>query len=321
MHRLGLSDLPAIAAVRDPNGAGFDKTEMWRLCASEKQVLERSDEDVLWVTDEDALADVLHQRTGGSDLHTFVEKDPHEMAVFVNTVPRWLGPLDVKLLRKFLEKHPSVCLPVPESTRHENWATKNWATVRQFVTKLKKLPFWENYESRVYGNNIYLDYSPGAGTKRREIKAAYAANTRRYKQERQAAKKATYRHNVSIPAKDLGRLSVALRHELCQLLPKKVGAALPVLNRGTRAGIPSAYLFDHISKSKIIEHIILCGGLLRVLDNPHHQKLSPPLRKALEKLTPHIKELESKVLPFSDLGRYLSEEVALLAKEGYSLET
>jgi len=317
-----LPDLPVIAAVRDQNGRGHDTSETWALCASEKQVLEHPDEDVIWVTDEESLVDTLHQRTEGSDQHTFVVKDEYLSSVYVKTIPRWLGPLDPKLLLKFLEKHPTVCLPIGPG---EIAPEKTWRSHRHFLTKFRKLPIWEHYEAYERTDGIHLQYTPDAGERRRTYKANDAAFAKQNREERQAFKKAHRRYITSISVKELGCLSVALHHALCQQLPKKVAAALGAPAAPSRRSKTFGRTDQYGSrpgarKSKIIEHIILCGGLLRVLENPHHKKLPSAVRKALQKLIPHIKELKSKVIPFSDLSNYLSEEVVLLAKAGYSLE-
>lgn len=259
-----LPELPVIAAVRDPNGAGYLTSEVWQLCVSEKQVLERTDEDVLWVTDEDSLFDELHHRTGGSDVHTFVEKDQYETFVYVKTIPKWLGPLDVKLFSKFLEKYPDVHLPVKQ-TNHEDYrgpgarpGVKNWKVARQFVGKLKRLPLWENYETSENGGCILLRYTPGSGERRRKFEAEQAAYARQDKKRRQAVRKSKNRYTTGIPLKKLNKLLSVLYSHLRHQLPrnwKKVAAVLP-----TKASN---------SKSRIINYILLYGGLLRSFESPH----------------------------------------------------
>jgi hypothetical protein len=283
---------------------------------SEKQVIERPDEDILWVTDVDSLFDELHHRTGGSDLYTFVEKDHYESAVSVRDIPKWLGPLDVKLFSKFLEKYPSACLHVSDPRDDSVIREKNWKKARQFVGKLKHLPLWENYETRYYAGAIFLDHRPGAGKARREAQAAQEASVRHWKNIRQKSKKSRNRHIVDISTKDLVSLAKALHCEIARQLPKKVLPEHPDFCRPWAARRQP----KHTSKAKIIERIILCGGLLRMLDSPHHRDVDETagLRRALLKLMPHIKELKSKVIPFSDLGHYLAEEAKLLSETGYA---
>lgn len=317
-------DPPVIAAVRDHSGGGHNAStcsEMWQLCVSEKQVLERPDEDVLWVTDADSLFDELHHRTGGSDLYTFVEKDHYESSVCIRTTPKWLGPLDVKLFSKFLEKYPNACLRVSDPRDDNVTREKNWKRARHFIGKLKKLSLWDDYAERDYAGSIFLDYHPGAGKARRELQLARAAEARRWKGIQQRAEKSRNRYTLDISVKELGSLAKALHREIGRQLPKKVLQHHPNFRRPWLDAQPPWPRMGHASKAKIIERIIFCGGLLRAMDSPHHHDLSPTLCKALGKLIPRIKELKSKVLPFSDLGRYLSEEVGLLSQEGHLLET
>lgn len=304
--------------------------ETWSFTTSQKEILSRPDEAVIWETDPDALAAVLHQRSGGTEQYTYAHRtgrtSHHDGKILhpiveILDAPVWTGPLDPKAIGAFLQKHhKNLHIPVgsPEEMEDirkkggdlQGYHRKNLKKIEEMLKKLQRRPIWNDYDIQTWGHIDspcrLLRYSPNAGEMRRRAKAEqYRYNAQRRK-SRAAAAAMRKRYNIELRNEDFGALARAYFAVLQQAMPESGGAKSLLVKQMMEFAscqfLRSNKTCTRMRKNKLVETLCFLLGWLRVMGDPHHkmnEKKTKAVRRALKVFAPYLGQLKRMVMPLS----------------------
>lgn len=312
----GITDIEYLAAVKMPNDrappqGGYNRlpvSEYWQLAVDKNAILSRPDDEVIWVTDIDSLVDELNQRAGGDEVITYAAKaSTHGKDALITTVPIWKGPLVLSEVSRILERNRGLILPAPrpeygfdpENGRailKEEYRTKV-EPIQNLLSRVQRQAYWDNHKKKQIDLGVWLEYEEGAGEERRRLKKQKEEWARANKTERRKQK----RYEIKVPLKDFRTVTNAYHQLLYQDIPVSLRPSCTVKR-----------------KHDFAKHIVFSIAMLRLLNNPHHQKTSwnskafKKLKAALLQISPSLPELKKKAAPYSTMSKYLSRELAAL---------